>query len=85
MGKYKVIDMEDEDKYYVKHRFLYDNADESYMTYSKYNNTYFLSNMYYDVDYQTQFTMTEIDEIKKKFNTDLKDFKIIKVIKRSIS
>lgn len=44
---------------------------------TKYNDIYLSSN---EADYvKTKFTLKEIEEIKKKFDTDLADFEMVEV------
>lgn len=65
-------------KYYLKHRFL-NTEDYNYYFQDKYDG--FLDDKYsYSQDeYKSKFTLKEIEEIKEKYNTDLKDFEIIEV------
>lgn len=66
-------------EYYLKHRFLIDGYGDAFLTHTKSDDAWFLSDEGHFGNYQTQFTQDEIDEIKKKYNTDLKDFEIIEV------
>lgn len=75
-----VEEREEPKKYYLKHKWLTDNGG-SYNCLNFYvdENKYSIesdSDMY---GFKTQFTQTEIDEIKKRFNTSLEDFEIIEV------
>ena len=71
---------EEEKKFYLRHRyFRFDNGSRKYlgMDLVKYK-----LDLYSKITYRwvkNQFTKKEIDEIKEKFNTDLKDFKKIDV------
>lgn len=81
-AKTPVEDREEEKKYYLKHRFLTSllrDMKYSFINYdTKYNDIYLSSNE--ALDYvKTKFTLKEIEEIKKKFNTDLNDFEIVEV------
>lgn len=49
--------------------------DKNYLNHWIGTNEYWLDYDNETKDVQTQFTLKEIDEIKEKFNTDLKDFK----------
>ena len=68
---------ESEKKKYLRHRFLeanlfnYLNLDYGFQELSL--------NSKSQIHRQTQFTQKEIDEIKEKYDTDLKDFEIIEV------
>ena len=75
-------DREEEKKYYLKHRFLTSllrDMKYSFINYdTKYNDIYLSSNE--ALDYvKTKFTLKEIEEIKKKFDTDLADFELVEV------
>ncbi len=73
-------DREREKKFYLKHRYLrstggnilyfsiYIEYDFSILTYRRHSS-----------ETKQQFTLEEIEEIKKKFNTDLKDFELVEV------
>ena len=65
---------EEEKKFYLKHRWLRSRSKNMIVN-KDCLDEYFLSDEFQSDDYQTQFTEKEIDEIKEKFNTDLKDFK----------
>lgn len=73
-------DREEEKKFYLRHRyFRFDNGLSKYlgMDLLKYK-----LDLYSKITYRwvkNQFTEKEIEEIKKKFNTDLKDFELVKV------
>lgn len=86
MFQYAVTPIKDrkekEKKFYLRHRFLTSLLRD--MTYSfinydtKYNDIYLSSNE--ALDYvKTKFTLKEIEEIKKKFDTDLADFEMVEV------
>lgn len=69
---------QEEKKYYLKHRFL-DSQQTDYLNFSREIGLFKLSTIEHYDNKQTQFTQEEIDEIKEKCNTDLKDFEIIEV------
>ncbi|KXA11290.1 hypothetical protein [Finegoldia magna] len=75
-------DREEEKKYYLKHRFLTSllrDMKYSFINYdTKYNDIYLSSNEALDC-VKTKFTLKEIEEIKKKFDTDLADFELVEV------
>lgn len=73
----KTSKREEEKKYYLRHRFL----EAHFFNYLNLNYGFqelFLSSKS-QIGKQTQFTQKEIDEIKEKYHTDLKDFEIIEV------
>lgn len=64
-------------KYYLRHRFL----EAGFFNYL--NRDYRFPELFLNseaqIHKQTQFTQKEINEIKEKYHTDLKDFEIIEV------
>lgn len=68
-----------EKKKYLRHRFLLKERDDSYLNYYRSLGTVDLSDRRQTEYIQTQFTQAEINEIKEKYDTDLKDFEIIEV------
>lgn len=73
-----VEDREEEKKYYLRHKWL-NNKNTNYLHLNEENNFYDLS-VYKSLEAwkaQLQFTEKEIEEIKEKFNTDLKDFELV--------
>ena len=79
--KVKTSERENEKKYHLRHRFL----EVDFFNYL--NRDYGFPELFLNsksqIHKQTQFTQKEIDEIKEKYNTDLKDFEIIEVEKWS--
>lgn len=80
-AKTPIEDRKEEKKFYLKHRFLTSllgDMQYSFINYdTKYNDIYLSSN---EADYvKTKFTLKEIEEIKKKFDTDLADFEMVEV------
>ena len=71
--KERVLDQ----KYYLKHRYLYDGR--GYLYISKLNKSLGLGFKYYYQEYNNTFTEQEIENIKLKYNTDLNDFELIPV------
>lgn len=61
-------------KYYLRHRWL---IYKNYLNYWIGTNKYWLEDKNETIEARTQFTQKEIDEIKKRFNTDLSDFEQI--------
>lgn len=70
---------EGEKKYYLKLKDSTSAIMGEYLNFNKSFNVYFLQNNFQCNDYQTRFTQKEIDEIKKKLNTDLLEFEQIEV------
>lgn len=68
----------DKKRYYLKHKFLFSGTN-NYLNYVKSTKGRTLSNKSQNNYVQTQFTQKEINEIKEKYHTDLKDFEIIEV------
>lgn len=69
----------EEKKYYLKHKwfnFKYFNFLNFYIA----NDSYELNDKSNNVEFKTQFTQAEIDEIKERFNTNLEDFEQIPVV-----
>lgn len=71
-------DREEEKKFYLKHRWLSANKFVKHHT-SVYEKSYELTSWEYGDKSDIQYTLKEIEEIKKKFNTDLKDFELVEV------
>lgn len=71
-------DREEEKKYYLKRKWIID-YERVYLNFYFEENRYMLSSNDNDAYFKTKYTQSEIDEIKRKFNTDLKDFEIIEV------
>lgn len=82
-----VEDREDkEKKFYLRHKYLTYNGTSDSKGYLNINlnnlnkvNALFIDNKTKYDDFQTEFTLKEIEEIKKKFDTDLSDFEIVEV------
>lgn len=73
-------DRREEKKFYLKHRwFKPKSVYKNYLNYWIGTNEYWLDYKNETEEIQTQFTRKEIEEIKKKFNTDLADFKEVEV------
>lgn len=69
---------EEEKKYYLKHRFINDLTAQKYININIFGEVSIrdhLGNQYY----KTKFTKAEIEELKEKFDTDLRDFELIEV------
>ena len=72
---------EDEKKFYAKHRYLVDffTYDPVYLNYDARNKKIYVYDKKQTDLIQTQFTLKEYEEIKKKFNTDLEEFELVEV------
>ncbi len=73
-----IDEREDEKKFYLKHRFLEIDGC-NYLNYDYGFQDLNLNDKIQFDEIQTQFTQKKIEEIKEKYNTDLKDFEIIEV------
>lgn len=78
LAKTPIEEREDRKKYYLRHKFLYKCADTRYINIDIHGNM-ILADKDEGLSMKTKFTQKEIDEIKEKYNTDLKDFEIIEV------
>ena len=69
---------EEEKRCYLKHRFInfYNGLDYINLSISE---EVMLNNRYEDQIFKTKFTKAEIEELKAKFDTDLRDFELIEV------
>ena len=72
-------DREQEKKFYLKHRWLKNGEDYSYLNFEISGLYYSLNNKHEASWAKTKFTLEEIEEIKEKFDTDLKDFELMEV------
>lgn len=68
-----------EKKYYLKHRFVGEYNCDKFLNHVLLDDKWILSSKDYWEGYKVTFTQKQIDEIKKKLDTDLKDFEIIEV------
>ena len=79
-AKTPVDEREEEKKFYLRHRWFKPSPlCKNYLNYWIGNEEYWLEYKNESEDVKTKFTLKEINEIKEKFNTDLKDFEIIEV------
>ncbi|MFR7350494.1 hypothetical protein [Peptoniphilus sp.] len=74
----KTSERENGKKYYLRHRFLEADFCNYLNRHYKFKELY-LNDKSQLAGMQTQFTQKEINEIKKRYNTDLKDFEQIEV------
>ena len=75
-----IEDREEEKKYYLKHRWIIDKSFYMYLQKpSCYDDKMRLAFFDFSGNNDKKFTLKEIEEIKKKFDTDLKDFELVEV------
>lgn len=75
-----IEDREEEKKFYLEHRyFKYPDGSSKYFTYNRFSDTPSLGCIYFEDIDNAKFTLKEIEEIKEKFDTDLKDFELVEV------
>lgn len=70
---------QEEKKYYLKHSFMCGFEKDTFLNVDDLNRAVYLGNNAQSSSIQTQFTQAEIEDIKEKCHTDLKDFEIIEV------
>lgn len=68
------IEEREEDKKYYLRKFNKKFYENEYLNYNKYYKHWSLGDDIEDAQYQTKFTCSEIENIKKKFNTELPEF-----------
>lgn len=85
-AKTLIEDREEENKFYLRHKYLTYNGISDSKGYLNINlnnlnkvNALFIDNKTKYDDFQTEFTLKEIEEIKEKFDTDLSDFEMVEV------
>lgn len=76
-----VEDREEEKRYYLKHRWLTEGGFYRYVKHhtKAYGKKYELASWTFGDTSDMQYTFKEIEEIKKKFDTDLSDFEMVEV------
>lgn len=67
----------DEQKYLLKHKFLFE-YPSIYLNYNSQLNKLILADKRSTCYCQTEFTKSEIENLKEKFNTKFEDFEIVK-------
>ncbi len=70
-------DREEEKKYYLKHKWMR-RGDFNFLYFDKDFKIYGLTSIRFK-EAKTEYTEKEIEEIKEKFDTDLKDFEMVEV------
>lgn len=80
-SKTPIGDREEEKKYYLKHRWLTEGGFYRFVKHhtKAYGKKYELASWTYGDTSDMQYTLKEIEEIKEKFDTDLKDFELVEV------
>lgn len=79
-AKTPIEEREEEKKFYLRHRyFKYPDGGSKYFTYNRFSDTPNLGCIYFEEIDNAKFTLKESEEIKKKFDTDLKDFEFVEV------
>lgn len=79
-AKTPVDKREEEKKFYLKHRWIKPRpAYKTYLNHLIGMGEYWLDDNDETIDIKTKFTLKEIEEIKKKFNTELTDFEEVEV------
>ena len=76
-----VKDREEAKKFYLRHRLI--QTDGCYMYLQKTSDDADMMSVRifgFKDDYDLKFTLKEIEEIKEKFDTDLKDFELVEVV-----
>ena len=79
-----VNEREEEKKFYLRHKFLKSSLrgitrENSVVNYNTRDNVSYLADKQPAGCIKTFFTLKEIEEIKKKFDTDLADFELVEV------
>ena len=72
-------DREEEKKFYLRHRWIRDYDFYMYLQKRFYDKKMSFGVINFNGYDSLQFTLKEIEEIKEKFNTDLKDFELVEV------
>lgn len=73
------MNRKDEKRYYLKHRFLQASSGYSFFSVNKYERNTYLSTYFQAGMVQTEFTQSEIEMMKKEYDTDFNDFEMIEV------
>ena len=75
-----LAEREEEKKYYLKHKFINNYSAKNYINLIATEYVKLSDRLCEDQVFKTKFTKVEIEELKEKFDTDLKDFEIIEVV-----
>lgn len=80
LARTPIEDRKDEDKYFLKHKYLSgDSLEANYLNYNSNVDEYSLNDDDEFPEYQTKFTLKEIQDMSMKLKSNFSDFKIIKV------
>lgn len=74
-----IEDREEEKQYYLKHKYFKNWDNVQYFTFDYIHMCAYVRSKLSTCKAMQQFTLQEIEEIKEKFNTDLKDFELVEV------
>lgn len=76
-----IEDREEEKKFLIQHKFLVSVGSNpvNLVKYKDKNNYRAIRCLFDNQFYQVHFTLKEIEDIKKKFDTDLNDFELVEV------
>lgn len=76
-----IDEREEEKKYYLRHRWIEADGLHWYLSRSEDGRSYeySLKDFKFEGNKDKEFTLSEIEEIKKQFNTDLSDFELVEV------
>lgn len=74
-----LTEREEEKKYYLRMKDTFYASAYRYLNFDIYERAYVLHNNFEHKYYKMKFTQKEIDDIKKQYNTDLKEFEQIEV------
>ena len=79
-AKTPLDEREEEKKFYLKHRWIFDKDFYMYLRKTSYDDKEMRFGVInFSGNDSLKFTLKEIEEIKKKFDTDLKDFELVEV------
>ena len=77
--KTPIEDRKEEKKYYLRHMYFKNWNDRQYFTFDYIHKCAYVRSKLSTCKAMQQFTEKEIEEIKEKYNTDLKDFELVEV------
>lgn len=78
-AKTPIEDREEEKKFYLRHMYFKSWNDRQYFTFDYIHKCAYVRSKLSICKAMQQFTLQEIEEIKEKYNTDLKDFELVEV------
>lgn len=74
-----IEDREEEKKFYLRHMYFKNWNDRQYFTFDYIHKCVYVRSKLSTCRAMQQFTEKEIEKIKEKYNTDLKDFELVEV------